>query len=271
MRYDDPNLMSLLAGEYVLGTLTRRARKRFDALLASRPRMRALVAEWEERLAALNRGVAPVAPPARVWERLAEQLGFSTASARAGRGQLVFWRAVAAALAIAAVALGVERLWLAAPRMASFEEQVAAERDNARQLEQQMAQSQENAARLQRELEAAQQSLAAPALVSIVAEPGGKPLWLVKLSERTLRVTAVGAAKEQPGKSYELWMLPESGNPVSLGLLPQRGDQSLVLSDAQFAALARASAVAVSLEPEGGSPTGLPTGPVLYSAPLLRG
>jgi anti-sigma-K factor RskA len=270
MRYDDPTLMSLLAGEYVLGTLTRRARRRFDALLATRPPARALVAQWEDRLAAFHLGIAPVAPPARVWERLAEQLGFASAPTRSGGWQLAFWRIATVALAVVAVALGVERMRLA-PQVTSLGQQLAAQRDASRQLEQQVAQSQEAATRLREQLDAAQASLAAPAYVSLVAEPGGKPLWLVKLSERTLRVTAVGAAKSQAGKSYELWMLPEGGNPVSLGVLPESGDRSLVLSDAQFAALARASAVAVSLEPEGGSPTGLPTGPVLYSAPLLRG
>jgi anti-sigma-K factor RskA len=270
MRYDDRNLMSLLAGEYVLGTLTRPARRRFDALLATRPTARALHGQREERLAALDLGIAPVAPPERVWERLAEQLGFATTRAPSGRWQLAFWRIATAALVVVAVALGVERM-RHDPQVTSLEQQLAAHRDASRAHEQPVAQSQENAAKLREQLDAAQTSLAAPAYVSLVAEPGGKPLWLVKLSERTLRVTAVGAAKTQAGKSYELWMLPEGGNPVSLGVLPERGDRSLVLNDAQFAALSRASAVAVSLEPEGGSPTGLPTGPVLYSAPLLRG
>ena len=35
-------------------------------------------------------------------------------------------------------------------------------------------------------------------------------------------------------------------------------------------ALQNIPALAVSLEPPGGSPTGLPTGPVLYSGPIQR-
>jgi anti-sigma-K factor RskA len=71
-----------------------------------------------------------------------------------------------------------------------------------------------------------------------------------------------------PGKSHELWVLPADGSaPVSLGLLPHTGDHHRVLTAAQRAALAGAKTIAVSLEPEGGSPTGSPT-EVLLTAPL---
>jgi anti-sigma-K factor RskA len=71
-----------------------------------------------------------------------------------------------------------------------------------------------------------------------------------------------------PGKSHELWVLPAGGGaPVSLGLLPHTGDHHRVLTASQRAALAGAKTIAVSLEPEGGSPTGAPT-EVLLTAPL---
>jgi anti-sigma-K factor RskA len=71
------------------------------------------------------------------------------------------------------------------------------------------------------------------------------------------------------GKSHELWALPEGGTPVSLGLLPHTGDHHRVLNAAQRAALANSKQVAVSLELEGGSPTGAPT-EVLFAAPLAK-
>lgn len=71
-----------------------------------------------------------------------------------------------------------------------------------------------------------------------------------------------------PGKSHELWVIPAAGGaPVSLGLLPHTGDAKRELTDAQRAALAGATTLAVSLEPEGGSPNGAPT-EVLMTAPL---
>jgi len=44
----------------------------------------------------------------------------------------------------------------------------------------------------------------------------------------------------------------------------------LPLNAAQLGVLAQTMTLAVSLEPAGGSPTGLPTGPVIFTAPLLR-
>ena len=57
---------------------------------------------------------------------------------------------------------------------------------------------------------------------------------------------------------------------MSLGLLPAAGNATLALSTAQLAVLGNTPTLAVSVEPAGGSPTGLPTGPVIYTAPLLR-
>lgn len=91
------------------------------------------------------------------------------------------------------------------------------------------------------------------------------PQWmlLVDWRERTMNATRLGA-QPQADKDYELWLLPSNDDaPISLGLL--RGDaptrplpEGLVPEDAK--------AFAVSLEPSGGSPTGAPTGPVLYLA-----
>ncbi|MEX0708146.1 MAG: anti-sigma factor [Woeseia sp.] len=63
--------------------------------------------------------------------------------------------------------------------------------------------------------------------------------------------------------------LTDAGVPVSLGLLPQSGARTLSLDDAALNALATSSTLAVSLEPLGGSPQPVPTGPVLYTAALL--
>ena len=88
---------------------------------------------------------------------------------------------------------------------------------------------------------------------------------------RHLRAVALGGARPQSGKSFELWALPDNGGaPVSLGLMPESGRLDRELTDAQRAALRGASKVAVSLEPTGGSPTGAPTGPVLFVADRAR-
>jgi len=96
--------------------------------------------------------------------------------------------------------------------------------------------------------------------------------WRVEVlgdnQELNLRVSTVHDLP--PGKAHELWALPDGGAPVSLGLMPHTGDHHRVLTAAQRAALASSKQIAVSLEPEGGSPTGAPTGPVLLVAPLAK-
>ena len=113
------------------------------------------------------------------------------------------------------------------------------------------------------------QRLEATARASIAADPQ-TIYWQVELlgqnEELQVRVQAEHAL--EPGQALELWILPAQGNPVSLGLLPTKGEQRRVLTPAQRAALTGAKQLAVSLEPAGGSPTGLPTGPVLHVAPL---
>lgn len=96
--------------------------------------------------------------------------------------------------------------------------------------------------------------------------------WRVEVlgDREELNVRAQNVYDLPAGKAHELWALPDDGAPVSLGLLPQMGDRRVVLTAAQRAALANSKQIAVSLEPEGGSPTGAPTGPVLLLAPLAK-
>jgi anti-sigma-K factor RskA len=81
-------------------------------------------------------------------------------------------------------------------------------------------------------------------------------------------VQAAKLAAGPAGHDYELWALPKGGSPVSLGVLPAVGASSRTLSAIQKQALASSSQVAVSIEPPGGSPTGQPTGDIVFVAPL---
>jgi anti-sigma-K factor RskA len=106
----------------------------------------------------------------------------------------------------------------------------------------------------------------------VLAGADGKAA-LIASARRTdafLLVKAVGAAPVAPGRALELWMLPDGQPPRSLGVLPAGGIARVPLVGPSDAALANIPALAVSLEPAGGSPTGLPTGPVLYSGRIER-
>lgn len=68
----------------------------------------------------------------------------------------------------------------------------------------------------------------------------------------------------RPDRALELWAVPGDGAPRSLGLI----SSSTATVVQKQAALRGATALAVSLEPAGGSPTGAPTGPVLFVGKL---
>lgn len=98
------------------------------------------------------------------------------------------------------------------------------------------------------------------------------PLWLVSGSdaERRLKLRPVAATAAQQGKDYELWIVPQDGQPVSLGVVPVGDTYQVILDDRTRALLASSRTLAISLEPVGGSPTGAPTGPILHVAKLYE-
>ena len=232
MNYQRPPLLDALASEYVLGTLSGRARRRFEALMNAYLPARRAVAWWEQWLATLAERLPPVTPPAEVWTRIERQTS-NLANGRPNRKTVQLWQALAACLAMVSIGFG-SLLVLKEPEV-----QVrAVEADR----------------------------------VAIVADATA-PLWLIRTFPdlEQLRVRALRAVSIEPNRAYELWMLPDAGTPpVSLGILPTTGELQLALNANAASVLNGSSTLAVSLEPAGGSPTGAPTGPVLYTAPLVR-
>jgi anti-sigma-K factor RskA len=193
------------------------------------PQVGALVKAWEVRLAGLEPQLEPVTPPDTVWRGIEDRLELRKRHHRPA----MRWLAVAASLAFFIVA-GV-LLTSRPPGDVPVAPQLALT----------------NKAFLQ----------ADPQTIYWRVEVRGDS------QEISLHVHQVHDLP--PGKSHELWALPEGGAPVSLGLMPHTGDHYRVLTASQRDALARSKQIAVSLEPEGGSQTGSPT-TVLLAAPLSK-
>jgi len=98
--------------------------------------------------------------------------------------------------------------------------------------------------------------------------PSGAPgaIFLVRVdADGHATVVAAGRPDLPSGKALELWALkPGATAPESLGLIPASGQRRLIVSDRAGTQLL------VSQEPPGGSPTGLPTGPVVYAGTLTE-
>jgi anti-sigma-K factor RskA len=108
--------------------------------------------------------------------------------------------------------------------------------------------------------------------VAVLQRDAASPAFLLTfdLDKRTLTVRTV-RAERQPGKAYELWLVSDRfRSPRSLGLIGnEEFTQRPQLANYDAVTINRAT-YAVSLEPEGGSPTGAPTGPVLFTGKLLQ-
>lgn len=250
MRYrNKPELQDRLAAEYVLGTLRGRARLRFQAWLREDAALRRTVAEWESRLVPMAAGVAEVRPPQRVWTAIRSRIGGAAPAAPAGLwDSLAFWRNWGLVATGCAAAL-VGAIALRSPQ--TIEVPVV------RTVEVQSNEMQ-------------------PSYIAILhATQAGQDLVFVAYAGRHsdelwVKNIALGAAP--PAYGYELWGLPAKAGeaPRSLGMLPQVEKGTIKLAAVADQSLKDVPALAISIEPAGGSKTGLPTGPIVAKGDCLK-
>jgi anti-sigma-K factor RskA len=108
--------------------------------------------------------------------------------------------------------------------------------------------------------------------VAVFQRDDASPAFLLTfdLEKRSLTVRRVGA-EEQAGKSYELWLVSDKfPAPRSLGVIGAAPYTVRQAAPEYDPVIINRATYAISLEPEGGSPTGAPTGPVLYHGRLLQ-
>lgn len=108
---------------------------------------------------------------------------------------------------------------------------------------------------------------AAPArpMVAQLAPEGAPATLLAAWDVERGMVRIMPASLPTQGRSPQLWMIPSDGTPRSLGMIDMTEMRDMPLTPEQRALMTEAVTIAVSLEPAGGSPTGLPTGPVVAS------
>jgi len=261
---DHPELADRLAAAYGLGTLRGGARRRFEAQARRSPALRAAALAWQERFASMTELQPGEAPSPNVWKRIEIELANQPRAAAAAppaqpwARALGWWRgaAVAGGLTTAA-AIGVVVY-------------LAGEVD---QRESQLAQvngSRETLARQNVQLAAQLQAQPAIQYVAVLSDEKSAPSILVTFdpAHNTLTLKRVGAFQEGPEKSLQLWALPPSGSPRSLGVL---GAEPVIKLTAAESQVRQVPALAVSLEPKGGVPGERgPTGPVLFKGALLQ-
>ena len=221
--------IDLEAAEYALGTLDAAERTAIDARRPREPDLDAAIALWELRLTPLLDEVEPVSPPptlrASIEAAIDRPAGETVADLTALRRRLGRWRTAAvASAALAACLAGVLVVW----------------------------------------------ELAAPppgTFVAVFHDGDTQPRFLmsVDLESRELTIRPI-TAEPVADKTYQLWIVGEGISPVptSLGLLQDVSGTTHRRLEQFDPARLRTATFGISLEPPGGSPTGLPTGPALH-------
>ena len=236
--------MDILAAEYALGSLENEERRAAQDLLKHDADFARLVLDWQYRLGALADTIAPVEPPDDLWLKIESRLLPESAPA-----------SVARATARPAQKVGTSLLHsLAFWRWTSFGAMAAAAASLAFAVYVGGATSR---------LEVRSQRY-----IAVLNAGENRPALVVTIDQGTHQMTIRPVRAEQPaGKSLQLWLVA-GDTPRPLGLLNADARTSLSLQPTLDAGIAT-GVLAVSLEPEGGSPTGLPTGPVVYQGELL--
>lgn len=218
-----------LSAEYALGTLRGAARRQFEIAMQNDSALQAEVARWQEAFTQLDNRLTPVSPPSSVWKRIQLQLGPVPQAAEHTDNAPTPSKMRWRGYLGWALAAGLAALLLV-PKL-----------------------------------------LVQPSPITPVAilanSSAGSGQWVVSVDKDANRLTLTPLHLQEIAKdrSLELWTIPADGKPRSLGLLN-------VASPTQLSLAARmpdpGSTLAISLEPQGGSPTGQPTGAVLYSGAI---
>jgi anti-sigma-K factor RskA len=229
---EDLQETEVLAAEYVLGSLDRATRLRAEQMQRSDPAFARLVDLWQRRLAPLAATVPEVEPPAEVWTAIERSLGSHQSAPAAPRPRVMDSLAFWrwATLGASALATALALYIVLMPAAPPATRYVAVlGRGDAR-----------------------------PALLVTVDPAAGR---------MTIRPLETAAVED---RALQLWLVAGGqAPPRSLGLLDPAHEIALELDPRAEAHLGPSAALAVSLEPPGGSPTGLPTGSVIYQGPLL--
>ena len=263
----NPALIEQLAASYALGTLRGGARRRFEQLARAHAPMRAAALIWQGRLASVAELQPQAAPSPAVWKRIenlvnAEKQAKAVKAARAPVpvspggwwASLSLWRGLTAAGTMAAVVAVVVGANLSKLN-AGLDSQVAGLDGQVKDLTVKLA-----TASLIPQIQ----------YVAVLADDKAAASMLVTFDQKSqkLILKRVGGFQEQPDKSLQLWALPPTGGPKSLGVL---GSDAVVRLNAAGSDVRQVPALAISLEPKGGVPsTGGPTGPVLFKGALIE-
>jgi anti-sigma-K factor RskA len=281
MAYSEDHIA--LAAEYALGTLDADERAQAEAMMSIDKDFTAMVEAWQNRLGVLNQMVGSVEPRPEVWDRIRTAVGHSQSqsplllpdapppppaapevSAPAAAvdtsnvirlsAQARRWRRIASATtAIAAALVAMIATQLYQPDLLP---------DGLRP-------------KVRTQVVEVKTTIAPPPsaqYVALLQKDSGSPAFILTVdgATRNFTVRRVGATPE-PGKSYELWLVSDKlQRPRSLGVIGGNDFTTRPALASYDPDTVNKATYAVTVEPEGGSPTGVATGPIVFTGKLIE-
>lgn len=224
-----------LAGEYVLGLLDPVESEEIVRRASREPALAAAIAEWRDRLIELDDTVAAVSPSADLWSRIETALDRPAAVTPSDAGA-------------PARPSFIARLW----------NDVTTLRGAA------LAGAAASIALLATTVAFHQASQRQPQVIAVLLSSDNKPGAIVEVfADGSSYVAPLTDVSVPTDRIMQVWTLPskETG-PVSMGLLETDG--SARLQPVSLPAPKPQQLYEITLEPSGGSPTGKPTGPILF-------
>lgn len=102
-----------------------------------------------------------------------------------------------------------------------------------------------------------------PRLMTVLLTQRDQPAWLVEAEGGALRLASLNPQPVPSDRVMQLWALPQgAAAPTSLGLIP--AEQGRLVVTPSTIRPEPGMLIEITLEPPGGSPTGRPTGPILF-------
>jgi anti-sigma-K factor RskA len=279
MAYSEDHIA--LAAEYALGTLDADERAQVETMMAVDKDFTAMVEAWQQKLGVLNQMVGSVEPRPEVWDRIKAATGLGEP-----RAALVLPEAPppAATEAVAPAAAvdtsNVVRLSAQAKRwrnVATFTTAIAAALVAMIAVQAYRPELLPDGLRPKPRVQVVEvKTPSVPAAsaqyVALLQKDSGSPAFILTVdgATRNFTVRRVGATPE-PGKSYELWLVSDKlQRPRSLGVIGGNDFTIRPVLSAYDPDTVNKATYAVTLEPEGGSPTGVATGPIVFTGKLIE-
>jgi anti-sigma-K factor RskA len=279
MAYSEDHIA--LAAEYAVGTLDADERVQVETMMAVDKDFTAIVEAWQQKLGVLNQMVGSVEPRPEVWDRIKAAIGVSEPQAPL----LLPESPPPAATEVVAPAAAVDtsnvvRLSARARRwrnVATFTTAIAAALVALLAAQAYRPELLPDGLRPKPRVQVVEvKTPSAPVLagqyVALLQKDNGSPAFILTVdgATRNFTVRRVGATPE-PGKSYELWLVSDKlQRPRSLGVIGGNDFTIRPVLSAYDPDTVNKATYAVTVEPEGGSPTGVATGPIVFTGKLIE-